>query len=302
MSEQDFWDKSALGLSLKRLLLKDTHLTAKVSYNNTRGLSEIFNDSIAQAEDDAALVFIHDDVWIDEANFRDVVLAGLQAFDVIGVAGNKRRVPYQPAWAFIDLKFTWDEDENLSGRVGHGEDAFGETSDYGTVPAECLLLDGVFLAAKKSTLTSTNVQFDPQFDFHFYDLDFCRTATDAGLKLGTWPVRLTHQSGGAFGSQGWREKYMQYVTKWEMPSAAGLSEKNAQTDAELQEAIQDVIALAKDHAQQGQLKVSEELYLEILQIHPLHAAANYHLGLIYAHNQNIEAAVASLEKSRLQRT
>lgn len=297
MSEHDFWDKSALGLSLKRLLVKDARLTAKISYENTRGLSEIFNKSITQSDDSAVLVFIHDDVWIDEANFAEVVMAGLDAFDVIGVAGNKRRVPYQPAWAFIDTKFTWDDDENLSGRVGHGNDAFGETSDYGAVPAECLLLDGVFLAARKSTLTSANVQFDTQFDFHFYDLDFCRTATDAGLKLGTWPVRLTHQSGGAFGTQGWREKYLQYLNKWEEPSTPTLSEESRQKQEEMHQAIQDVMALALDSVQQGQLQTAESLYLEILQIQPLNAAANYHLGLIDAHNQKFEMAAERLEKA-----
>ncbi len=60
-------------------------------------------------------------------------------------------------------------------------------------------MDGVFLAAKKSALTEYAVTFDPQFDFHFYDMDFCRTARKAGLTLGTWLVKLTHQSAGAFG-------------------------------------------------------------------------------------------------------
>src|SRR5674476_443764 len=95
---------------------------------------------------------------------------------------------------------------NLSGRVAHGKNAFGPVSDFGPVPAECELLDGVFLATKKSHLKQNNVRFDAQFDFHFYDMDFCRSARKSGLRLGTWPIHLTHQSGGAFGSQSWKEK------------------------------------------------------------------------------------------------
>jgi len=58
------------------------------------------------------------------------------------------------------------------------------------------------------------VLFDPRFDFHFYDMDFCRTARKAGLRLGTWPICLTHQSGGNFASDAWKEKCRLYREKW----------------------------------------------------------------------------------------
>jgi hypothetical protein len=76
------------------------------------------------------------------------------------------------------------------------------------------LLDGVFTAARKQTLQNKSVRFDPQFDFHFYDLDFCRSVHAAGLTMGTWPVDLTHQSGGAFGSPRWHALYERYREKW----------------------------------------------------------------------------------------
>jgi len=215
MTENEFWQRSALGQSLRARLARGEQFNIKVSFENTRGLSQVFNDAITQADDDAILVFIHDDVWIDDANFTQAVTAGLTQFDVIGVAGNKRRLPKQPAWAFVDTQFTWDAKEHLSGRVAHGQQAFGNVSDFGEVPAACELMDGVFLAAKKQTLVDKQVSFDPQFDFHFYDLDFCRSARKAGLTLGTWPIQLTHQSGGAFGTLAWQTKYQQYLTKWE---------------------------------------------------------------------------------------
>jgi GT2 family glycosyltransferase len=82
------------------------------------------------------------------------------------------------------------------------------------VPADCELLDGVFLAARKSALLGNEVLFDSRFDFHFYDLDFCRSARQRGLRLGTWPICLTHQSKGAFDSERWIEKYHAYIAKW----------------------------------------------------------------------------------------
>ncbi|MEZ5659367.1 MAG: glycosyltransferase [Burkholderiaceae bacterium] len=208
-----FWGESALGLSLRRLA-GDARLVPWVAYENGRGLPEIYNELIANPAADGLLVFIHDDVWIDDLFFAERLLAGCQTYDVVGVAGNRRRVPRQPGWAFVNMTFTWDSNEHLSGLVGHGQQAFGKVTRYGDSPAECELLDGVLLAARAETLRAHDCRFDPRFRFHFYDIDFCRTARAAGLRLGTWPIGLTHQSGGAFGTEAWMEGLRSYRAKW----------------------------------------------------------------------------------------
>lgn len=213
LSQSAFLNDTALGNSLRRLG-RDPRLAAWIAFANQRGLPEIFNARIRAPESRDLLVFIHDDVWIDDYFFADRILAGLEAFDVIGVAGNRRRVPRQPAWIFIDDSFKRDDSANFSGAVAHGKHPFGSVSRYGDTPAECELLDGVLLAARKSTLVARGVQFDPAFDFHFYDMDFCRAARKHGLRLGTWPICITHQSGGAFGTPQWTAKYQAYLTKW----------------------------------------------------------------------------------------
>ena len=86
-------------------------------------------------------------------------------------------------------------------------------SFYGPTPVPCELLDGVFLAARKSTLLDSGVRFDPRFNFHFYDMDFCRSARQAGLTLGTWPIVLTHKSPGNFGPD-WHHGLTIYLEKW----------------------------------------------------------------------------------------
>jgi len=58
------------------------------------------------------------------------------------------------------------------------------------------------------------VSFDPRFDFNFYDMDFCRSSRQRELRLATWPISLTHQSVGAFGTDQWTEKYGLYLKKW----------------------------------------------------------------------------------------
>lgn len=213
LTEQEFWNRSPLGWSLRRLG-RDTRLGARIAFANSRGLPAVYNERITSPDKADILVFIHDDVWIDDYFLVDRVTEGCKKFDVIGVAGNRRRVKDQPAWIFTDAQFTMDNRENLSGRVAHGNNPCGMVAHYGSVPVECELLDGLFLAARKGTLTGRNILFDPRFDFHCYDMDFCRTARSKKLRLGTWPVCLTHQSRGGFGTPPWHENFRRYREKW----------------------------------------------------------------------------------------
>ncbi len=212
-SEEEFWNSCPLGISLKRIAW-DGRLIPRITFSNRCGLPAVYNERIALAEDGSILVFMHDDVWIDDYFFYQRITEGLERFDIIGVAGNRRRVDRQPAWAFKNADLIWDDRLNLSGAVAHGKHPFGRVSRYGDVPAECELLDGCFLAAKKSLLFSSGSFFDDRFEFHFYDMDFCRTARLKALRLGTWPICLTHRSGGNFGSEEWKKSYMNYLEKW----------------------------------------------------------------------------------------
>jgi len=224
-SEEMFWSKSALGLSLRRLLFDDKILP-QISFNNKRGLPAIYNERIEAAETDSLLVFIHDDVWLDDYFFAQRVIDGLNQYDVIGVVGNRRRVSGQPAWAFINKNFVWDDKINLTGIIAQGEYPFlteavaqgkypfADMLFFGKSPCECELLDGVFISAKKSSLVRTNCYFDERYDFNLYDMDFCRTARKKGLTLGTWPISLTHQSTGVFNSEPWKRSYQMYIEKW----------------------------------------------------------------------------------------
>lgn len=210
---REFWESTALGISLQRLAF-DQRLTLHVAFENSRGLPEVYNERIAASDTGDLLVFVHDDVWLDDYFLSQRVIDGLREYDVIGVVGNKHRAPGQPAWPFPDTGFNWDDQANLSGAVAHGDKPFGPISFFGPSPADCELMDGLFLAASKPALLKHQVQFDPVFDFHFYDIDFCRAARCANLRLGTWPIAMTHQSKGRLGSAEWWEKYHAYIAKW----------------------------------------------------------------------------------------
>ena len=216
-SPEEFAAKTPLGVSLKRLAF-DKRITVRIAFQNMEGLPFVYNKAIEASQAAEILVFIHDDVWIDDYFFADRIADGLRVFDIIGVAGNRRRVARQPAWLFgapgPDNVFTKDR-ENHSGAVAHGKAPFGSVDYYGATPAECELLDGVLLAAKRDVLRSSAVRFDERFDFHFYDMDFCRTARAAGLVLGCCAVAITHGSvGTGLGKPDWRRNYQKYLQKW----------------------------------------------------------------------------------------
>jgi GT2 family glycosyltransferase len=217
MTREAFWEKSALGRSLLRIDPSDhERWVARVAFENSRGLPEVFNERIRAAGEGDILAFVHDDVWIEDFFICDHLEEALHEFAVIGVAGNSRRIPRQPAWHFarVATEFIWDERANLRGAIAHGPEPFGAVSRFGPTYEECELLDGVFMATRRDTLIGHEVLFDTRFKFDFYDMDFCRTARARGLRLGCWPIALTHQSAGLFGSASWQAGYAAYLDKW----------------------------------------------------------------------------------------
>lgn len=209
-----FVESTPLGRSMRRLSF-DTRLQARPTFNNIAGLPEVYNRQIREENRENFLLFVHDDVWIDDCFVYDRVLEGLEAFDVIGLAGSTRRVSHQPAWRFTSPDPFIPEDRRyLSGVVADGGQPWGKPSRYGPPGLECRMLDGVFLAARCKTLLDAEVRFDERFAFDFYDMDFCRSAEAANLSMGTWPIAVTHTSGGKFGSGSWRAGLAIYRQKW----------------------------------------------------------------------------------------
>ena len=211
-SKEDFFSLTQTGKSL--LAFSDGGsdggpVEMLVAFDNSFGLSAVYNAAIKKSESEPAiLVFIHDDIFITDFFWTERVREGLKVFDVIGLAGTEQRKPGDLMWSENHQKGV------LSGYVAHGLEFPGSPSYYGKVGKECKLWDGVFLAARSDTLLEHNIKFDPDFDFHFYDLDFCRTVEKANLKMGTIPLAVIHSSGGNFSTPAWRDGSRKYLKKW----------------------------------------------------------------------------------------
>lgn len=171
------------------------------SGSGVKGLSQFYNQAIEASVDDSVLVFLHDDVYLHDWQLNYQLYQSLNNFDLVGVVGSAN-VPYgQPGW--------WHQlnEEGLplrndavcrSGSINHFDPNLIRPDYFGPAPMACDLLDGVFLAVRRKTLLQTGLRFDPTFSFHCYDSDFCYSARRLGLKLGTWPISLTHGSPGSF--------------------------------------------------------------------------------------------------------
>lgn len=218
-SAQAFAD-APLSRSLARMG-QCTPLALRLFADNRRPLGECYNEAIDEAPAGSVLVFVHDDVYIDDWMAGARVLEGLQRFDLLGVAGNARRQTGQVTWymppgQWRDGQWTVSgfDHPHLRGAIFHGQPGQGEPSNYGPAPAPVQLIDGVFMAARTDVLRQHRLRFDPALGFHFYDLDFCRSAEAAGLRLGVWPLAITHQSSGqSVQSPAWERSCRLYLQK-----------------------------------------------------------------------------------------
>lgn len=216
-TEGGFLEKTALGRTLS--VYKYTDFTQiRLFPQNRSGLSAVYNTAIKESiNDPAILVFAHDDIYLTDFYWPDHILNALQHFDIVGVAGNKERIPRQHSWARITIegKKIWDKPENLSGVVGHGHGfPCKNLSVYGPPGQEVKLLDGLMLICRSDLLHAKGLMFDERFAFHFYDLDFCRQAEQKGIKMGTWSISVIHESEGNLTSEAWRHGYQSYLEKW----------------------------------------------------------------------------------------
>jgi hypothetical protein len=208
MSALEFYKKSPLGSTVLDSLCCDVELHIK--FENTRGLSECYNEYIDELADKCdVLLFVHDDVYVDDRRMGQKLKESLETFDIIGLAGTSSWQVQSPA--------VWNNSDNKSwsGAVAHQHNGETWMTAFGKMPKRCIIVDGLFLAIKTESLIKSGVRFDEQFDFHHYDLDFCLSAHKADLKIGTAPIWVTHTSIGEWrNNENWSQNETKFLKKW----------------------------------------------------------------------------------------
>ena len=176
----------------------DPHAIFDYAYffaNNTKGLSKRYNEFLDHhGEDYDIVVFVHDDVYLDDGKIRQKLIAAHEQYDIVGVAGGVNPTIQEPAlWHLMCGGFG----PNLRGFAGHYlPDRSIAITNFGPTPARVALADGVFLSVNTKKIKQANWRFNENYTFHHYDIASCLDANKAKLKIGVWPILLYHMSPG----------------------------------------------------------------------------------------------------------
>ena len=169
---------------------------AVIRCDNKDNIAKHYNKSIEYAikEKYDIIIFCHDDIFIEDKFLAAKLERGLHANDIIGLAGAKTCTLREPVlWHLMSDRDSW------SGAVAHPvSDKLVNVTSFGPSPERCIVMDGLFLAAKVESLLKSVTRFDESIPCiaHFYDIDFCLTANKNKLTMSTWPIWAVHSSSG----------------------------------------------------------------------------------------------------------
>ena len=281
MQSEDFAQKSLLGQCLTRQEHQDYNST--IRYGNNEPLAITYNAAIEGSPPDTVLVFCHDDVELGPDNLALQLQEALARFDVVGVCGNQRLQRGQVAWWINPKNDQWDH-AHLSGAIRHGTLRHFKTQVYGPTPMPVQSLDGVFIAVRALTLQRSGVQFDPRFTSHHADLDFCRSATEAHLSLGTWPLPLLRANGEMRKGEHWDRSQKIYQRKWGELSPLGQPSDNPPNQH------RDLFRSARNFEQKEAWLEAEQLYRQLIRLRPSDGPAQLQLAsVLHRQNRTVEA-------------
>lgn len=203
---EEYFQKECLLAKSPCVISKDFVL--EPAYENSRGLPAVYNEILRRhrGKDVNSILFVHDDVRIDDGLVKSKLYEGFKDFDIIGLAGCSKFIISTAAWGSR-------ANSGFSGAVAHMHHGRIGMTVFGVSPDKCAVIDGLFIAVNRKLINS-GIEFDEDFDFHLYDLSFCVRAIRAGMKIGTYPIWVVHNSIGDFQSEGWKVSAKRFVLKY----------------------------------------------------------------------------------------
>jgi|688.fasta_scaffold00081_51 hypothetical protein len=161
---------------------------------NKTGLSEAYNKFLTKNY--SQILFIHDDMWIDDAGFLTKLEEGHKQYDIIGLAGGLNPVIKAPAlWHIMCGGF---HGNNLRGFAGHylPDGVTTSITNFGPSPARVAIIDGAFMSVNVNKTKEVKWMFNENYTFHHYDISSCIDANKKKLKIGVVPILSYHNSPG----------------------------------------------------------------------------------------------------------
>lgn len=199
--EENFKSNSPISLFFDKFNFLNS-INYTVVYNNKEGLPKVYNNFLNKQFKDKKIIFVHDDVMIEDLFWEEKLAIAFEKYDIIGLAGSKKCNLNSQVMAWHMMC----EREDMLGEVAHSKDKKSWTTIFGPTDSRALILDGLFIAVDVNKLLETNTRFDENFSFHHYDISFCIRANQNKLKMGICPLKVIHYGlGDSMNSDAWKK-------------------------------------------------------------------------------------------------
>jgi len=179
-----------------------------IGVHDARSMAEGYNRAISKVRGDI-VVFCHDDIELLNGDFVVRLRRRIAQFDIVGIAGTTRLIDSR--WLTAGHPFMFGQMAHIQADGAISVDIYGAPRPViGNIQA----VDGVFMAVRRPVLQQVRFDETTFTSFHLYDLDFCLTAYDAGLRIGVAnDIHLIHLSSGNYNDT-WQESAALFRAKW----------------------------------------------------------------------------------------
>jgi hypothetical protein len=206
-NKQNFLKTKPFGLFLEKT---NTVNQSIIIENNSHGLSKVYNKFLTEEYKNDYIIFVHDDVLIDDLFYSEKIQMAFEQYDIIGLAGTKKcnLNTDMIAWHLAS-------DRNFYvGEVSHyAKEKKVWTTVFGPTDSRALILDGLFIGVNIEKAIEKQLQWDENFNFHHYDISFCLRANNLKIKAGVFPLRAVHYGlGDSMLTNEWRESNKLFKT------------------------------------------------------------------------------------------
>lgn len=197
----------------------DAKIHCVVAYDQ-EGIFQGYHNTLKSlnAKDDDIIILCHDDIQIfsDRDQFINILTEELSKPDVgfVGPAGTTYLGPNAVWWDHILRQQNYHR-----GFVFQGSDPKKLNPNHFGPHGNVVVLDGLFLAAKKRTLDVVGIQKPKEFPngWDYYDLFYTLTAYERGFTNRTVPIILTHYSDGVMRPT-WDENRKEFRKMFRLPA------------------------------------------------------------------------------------
>ena len=204
-----------------------------IGIHDARSLAEGYNRAAQRSSGDI-FVFSHDDIELVTDDFAERLVAHLDRFDGIGIAGASKVTG--PNWGDSGQRFI--HGHILHAPPAHVPGALLMASGFQQLVCDGIrVLDGVFIAVRRHVWEIHRFDADRYDGFHLYDLDFTWRASRAGARLAV-PLDLTlfHRSTGRYDAE-WQRYARRFIEQAGLDPLTAPAPGGLQTRLETQEEI-----------------------------------------------------------------